>query len=144
MSMTSSLTISFLTFLVIVSLAGCGSGGGSVPSAGSSADSGSGSGPSTSNPPASGSGGGATTTGIAKLSWDAPRNTDGTPFKGIAGFKVYYGTSPGTYSSSVNVGMTTSYSVNGLAPGTYYFTVTDYDSAGNESGNSNEISKTVL
>jgi hypothetical protein len=144
MSMIRSLSISFLTFLVIVSLAGCGSGGGSVSSAGGSAGSGSGSGSSSSNPPAGGSGGGATTTGVAKLSWNAPTNADGTPVTGIAGFKVHYGTSPGTYSSSVNVGMTTSYSVNGLAPGTYYFTVTDYDSTGNESGYSNEASKIVL
>ena len=86
-------------------------------------------------------GGGTTPTGVAKLSWAAPTNADGTPFTDIAGFKVYYGTSPGTYSSSINVGMTTSYSVNGLAPGTYYFTVTTCDSSGNESGFSNEAAK---
>ena len=130
MSTIKSLSVSFLSFLVIVSLAGCGSGGGSAASA--------------DNPAASGSGGGVAPTGVAKLSWAAPTNSDGTPFTGFAGFKVYYGMSPGTYSNSINVGMTTSYSVNGLAPGTYYFTVTIFDSSGNESSFSNEASKTVL
>jgi hypothetical protein len=130
MSTIKSLSVSFLSFLVIVFLAGCGSGGGSAASA--------------DNPATSGSGGGTVTTGVAKLSWGAPTNADGTPFTGIAGFKIYYGTSPGTYSSSLNVGMTTSYSIEGLAPGTYYFTVTACDSSGNESSYSNEASKTIL
>jgi hypothetical protein len=118
-----------LLCLMIVALAGCGSGGGSATSAGNSLPSGSDTG--------SGGGATATATGVAKLSWNPPQS-------GAAiGFKVYYGTSPGTYSSSVNVGMTSSYTVNGLAPGTYYFVVTAVDSSGNESGYSNEASKTI-
>lgn len=124
------LSTSFFSILFIVSLAGCGSGGGSASLAG--------------NPGVSGSGEVTTTTGVATLSWNSPANSDGATFKSFAGFKVYYGTKPGTYSNSLYVGMTTSYSFNGLAPGTYYFAVTTCDSSGNESDFSNEASKTIL
>jgi len=61
----------------------------------------------------------------------------------VAGYKLYYGTSSRNYSNNINVGMVTSYTVSGLAPGTYYFTVTAYDASGNESGFSNEAIKTI-
>jgi len=160
MSTIKSLSVSLLSFLVIVPLAGCGSGVGSASSAGTHEVSGSGSAASTGNTEVSGSGSASSTgntevsgsgsvgvitpKGVATLSWAAPKNADGVPFTGIAGFKVYYGTSPGTYGNSINVGMTTSHSVNSLAPGTYYFAVTTCDSSGNESGFSNEASKTIL
>jgi hypothetical protein len=51
--------------------------------------------------------------------------------------------SSGTYSDVVDAGMTTSYTISGLAPGTYYFAVRAYDASGNESGYSNEASKTI-
>jgi hypothetical protein len=154
MTTIKSLSISFLSFLVIVSLAGCGSGGGSVPSAGNGSDGGSvpsagnasggGSVPSAGNPPASGSGG-ATPPGVAKLSWTAPTTyTNGTPITGLPGYNLCYGTSPGTYTSTIDAGMATSYTVDGLAPGTYYFTVKAYDSFGNESSYSNEARKIVI
>ncbi|MFO0754220.1 MAG: fibronectin type III domain-containing protein [Thermodesulfovibrionales bacterium] len=76
------------------------------------------------------------------LSWDAPTtNTDGSPLNDLAGYKVYYGTAPGSYSPPVTVGNVTSYTISGLSGGTYYFTVTAYDTAGNESSYSNEVSK---
>lgn len=138
-----------LSFLVLVSQTGCGSGGGSTPSAGSSVVTGgagaSGSGTAatggtaatdgTASTAGSGSAGATAPAGVAKLSW--------TPTVGVAGFKVYYGTSPRSYANSIDVGMVSSYSVNGLAPGTYYFAVTAYDSAGNESVFSSEVSKTI-
>ncbi|RII27087.1 MAG: hypothetical protein CXR31_07480 [Geobacter sp.] len=77
------------------------------------------------------------------LAWDPPVNADGTPFTGVAGYHLYFGTSSGTYSQSVNAGNVTSYTISNLAEGaTYYFAVTDYDAAGNESAYSNEVSKT--
>ncbi len=74
----------------------------------------------------------------AVLTWDAPTNTTG-----VAGFKVYYGTASKTYTNVDNAGNVTSYTVNGLAPGAYYFATTAYDTSGNESGSSNEVSITV-
>ena len=86
-----------------------------------------------------------TTTGSATLSWAAPAtNTDGTALTDLAGYKVYYGTSSGNYTTVVNIGNVLSYTVNNLASGhTYYFAVTAYDSTGLESGYSAEASKTL-
>lgn len=88
-----------------------------------------------------GSGGG---TENATLSWDAPTtNTDGTDLTDLAGYKIYYGTSPGTYDSVIDTGDVTTYKITDLTPATYYFVVTAYDKGGNESAYSNEVSKTV-
>jgi len=83
--------------------------------------------------------------GDATLSWDAPTtNEDGTPLTDLAGYKVYYGTSSGNYSQSIDVGNVTTYVVNNLTEGlTYYFTATAYDILANESKYSNEVSKTI-
>ena len=80
----------------------------------------------------------ATSNGTAQLSWDPSISTD------VAGYKVYVGTASGNYSSSISVGIVTSYTVTNLGVGnTYYFAVTDYDSSGLESGFSNEVSKSI-
>jgi hypothetical protein len=69
------------------------------------------------------------------LAWNANTETD------LQAYKVYQGTASGTYSSNSNVGNTTSCTISGLETGkTYYFSVTALDSAGNESGHSNEVS----
>lgn len=82
--------------------------------------------------------------GSTTLSWDAPTtNTDGTPLTDLAGYKIHYGTSSGNYTKMIDVGNVTTYVVSNLVPGTYYFTVTTYDTAGFESSYSNEISKTA-
>jgi fibronectin type 3 domain-containing protein len=64
----------------------------------------------------------------------------------VAGYRVYWGSSSGSYSQAlgagINTGSTTSYTVTGLTVGrTYYFAVTAYDAAGNESAFSGEVSK---
>jgi hypothetical protein len=86
--------------------------------------------------------------GTATLSWNAPTtNADGSPLTDLAGYKVYYGSVSIAYTQTVDVGMTgspsaPSYVINNLADGnTYYFAVTAYDSSGNESGYSGEVSK---
>ena len=62
---------------------------------------------------------------------------------GIAGYRVHYGTSSGSYPQIFNVGSTTTVTVSGLIPGqTYYFVVTDYNTVGLESLPSNEVSFT--
>lgn len=83
-------------------------------------------------------------TGTATLAWSAPTtNADGTPLTGLAGYKVYYGTTPGVYTSIV-VGDVSSYQVVGLSNGqTYYFTVTAYDTYGIESDFAPVVSKLV-
>ena len=88
----------------------------------------------------------AVATGSATLTWLPPTtNTNGTPLTNLAGFKVYWGTSPGNYTSSVTVmnpGLAT-YVVGSLTPNTYYFTVTALNSSGAESVFSNAASKTI-
>ncbi|MDZ7366230.1 MAG: fibronectin type III domain-containing protein [candidate division KSB1 bacterium] len=76
--------------------------------------------------------------GSLKASWNANTEPD------LAGYKIYYGESSGNYTSSINVGKVTQYTVNQLKDGVvYYFAVTAYDSAGNESGYSLEVSAKV-
>jgi hypothetical protein len=78
----------------------------------------------------------------ATLSWTAPgASTDGSTQTDLSGYNVYYGTSSGTYGVPINVGNVTSYTLNGLGTGTYYFAVTAYNTSGIESGFSNEVSK---
>lgn len=69
---------------------------------------------------------------------------DPNPEPDVAGYKIYYGTSPGSYTDSVNAGNITSLVISGLQAGlTYYFAAVAYDSSGNESGFSNEITYAV-
>ncbi|MGA2260075.1 MAG: dockerin type I domain-containing protein [Acidobacteriota bacterium] len=72
-----------------------------------------------------------------KLAWDPNSESD------LAGYKVYYGKAPGVYGAPISLGTQTTYTVTGLAPGTYYFAVTAYNTTGLESGFSNEVSTTV-
>ena len=84
--------------------------------------------------------------GSATLTWDAPTiNRDGTPLTDLAAYKIYWGTTPGSYPSSVridNPGITT-YVVENLAPGTYEFVSTAINSQGEESRFSNTATFTV-
>ena len=84
--------------------------------------------------------------GVATLSWVAPtQRTDGTPLTNLAGFRVYYGTSSGSYPNSVSVTNPnlTSYALDALPAGTYYFVTTAFDATGNESAYSTPVSKTI-
>jgi hypothetical protein len=72
-----------------------------------------------------------------KLAWDANAEPD------LAGYKVYTGTASRAYGAPASLGKITSYSSPTLAPGTYYFAVTAYNSSGAESGFSNEVVTTV-
>ncbi|MBE0427920.1 MAG: DUF1566 domain-containing protein [Nitrospirae bacterium] len=83
--------------------------------------------------------------GHAALLWEPPtKNEDGTQLTDLAGYKIYYGTSSGNYSRSIDVGDVTTYTVDNLTDGlTYYFTSTAYDTSGNESKYSNEVSKAM-
>ncbi|WDT78943.1 MAG: fibronectin type III domain-containing protein [Candidatus Manganitrophus sp.] len=76
--------------------------------------------------------------GDAILSWTPNTDSD------LAGYKVYYGTVSRRYGAPITVGNQTAYTVTGLGLGTYYFVLSAYDAAGNESAFSNEISKTFF
>jgi hypothetical protein len=73
--------------------------------------------------------------GTVSLAWDSVADTD------LAGYRIYYGTSPGVYTQSVDVGNVTQTTISGLTDcANYYFGVKAYDTAANESTNySNEI-----
>jgi fibronectin type III domain protein len=62
----------------------------------------------------------------------------------FAGYRLYYGTSPGAYTQRIEVGNSTSISVSNLTDGQrYFFAVTAYNTSGAESPPSNKISYTV-
>ncbi|MGQ0809981.1 MAG: hypothetical protein ACT4OO_01995 [Nitrospiraceae bacterium] len=65
----------------------------------------------------------------------------------MAGYKVYVGTAPGSYNypgSPFVLGRVTSFTLNSLSVGqTYYFALSAYDSVGNESSLSVEVSKSI-
>jgi len=72
------------------------------------------------------------------LAWDANTEPD------LAGYKVHYGTASGSYTVHIDVHNVTTYTVTGLTAGqTYYFVVTAYNAANNESGYSNQVSYSV-
>lgn len=84
--------------------------------------------------------------GAATLSWSAPtQNTDGSSLTNLSGYRIYYGTSSGalTHTIQVSNASISSYVVENLTPATYYFAVKAVTSAGAESGLSNVASKTV-
>jgi hypothetical protein len=89
---------------------------------------------------------GSTTTGSASLSWTPPtRNTDGTTLTNLAGYKISYGTSSTSLSKTVtiaNAGIS-SYVVDGLTSGTWYFSIKAYTSVGTESAASPVASKAI-
>lgn len=76
--------------------------------------------------------------GQVSLAWDpvdAPN---------LAGYRLYYGQTPSNYTTSIDVGLPTTATVSGLTAGqTYYFVVTAYDTAGEESGASNTATVTL-
>jgi hypothetical protein len=71
------------------------------------------------------------------LAWDPSVSPN------IAGYKVYFGNSSGTYGTPITAGNQTTYTVTGLTSGTYYFAVTAVDAQGNESDFSNEVSQII-
>lgn len=86
----------------------------------------------------------AATSGTIGLAWDAvTAYADGSPLTDLAGYKVYYGTAPGSYSSSIDVGKVTTYTISNLPSGVYYVVVTVRNLSGKESGFSNEVSKSI-
>jgi hypothetical protein len=88
----------------------------------------------------------AVATGSATISWTPPTtNTDGSPLTNLSGYRVYWGTTAGSYPNSETLpspGLT-SHVVTSLVPGTYFFVVTAVNSLGGESAFSEPASKTI-
>jgi Fibronectin type III domain len=84
--------------------------------------------------------------GSAKLSWIPPTsNSDGSKLTALAGYKIYYGTSPQYLQRTIDTKdpSVTDYTIENLPPYTYYFVITAYTADGTESSRSNIVSKTV-
>lgn len=84
--------------------------------------------------------------GAASLSWEPPTtNTDGSALTDLAGYRIVYGVSATQLTQMIQVGNpgTSSYVIDYLAPGTYYFAVRAYTSRGAESVDSNVMPKVV-
>jgi hypothetical protein len=85
-------------------------------------------------------------TGSATVFWTAPtQNTNGTPLTDLAGYTIYYGTSPSALTQTIQLAnpSATSYMVGALSAGTYYFAVAAYTAAGTQSTRSSAGSKTI-
>jgi hypothetical protein len=84
--------------------------------------------------------------GAASLTWLPPtQNTDGTSLTNLAGYRIVYGAAAAQLTQTIQVasaGMS-SYVVENLAPGTYYFAIRAYTSTGAESADSNVVQKVV-
>lgn len=90
--------------------------------------------------------------------WNPPTtNTDGTQLVDLAGYKLYWRTASGSYSQSQSMNISVCSAcpdpvgteveigcIGGLTPGTtYYIVATAYNTSGNESDYSNEVTKTI-
>lgn len=84
--------------------------------------------------------------GSATLAWQPPtQNTDGSALTNLKGYKIHYGTAPGSYEQTVtldNAGVS-SYVIENLAPGTYFFAISALSTNGAESDLSPEASKSI-
>jgi len=94
-----------------------------------------------------GSGGTTTSsTGSATVTWTPPTvNTNGSTLTNLAGYTISYGPSASQLTTNVkvaNAGLS-SYVIDNLPAGTYYFGVKAYSSAGQTSTVSNVVSKTI-
>jgi len=84
--------------------------------------------------------------GVVTLRWDPPSvRADGSALTDLAGYKVYWGTTSGEYDESAEITSpaATSYVIEGLGRGTYYFSTTAVSAKGLESESSNETSVTI-
>jgi c-di-GMP-binding flagellar brake protein YcgR len=74
-----------------------------------------------------------------KLTWQPPADNGGLP---VSGYIIYYGVSPGNYTTNITVDNVTTYTITSLTNGQrYYFAVSAINAVG-ESEKSNEASAT--
>jgi len=88
----------------------------------------------------------AVASGRATLSWTAPtQNTDGSSLTDLSGYKIRYGRSAGDLTQSVSITnpSISTYVIENLSTGGWFFAVTAVNGAGMESAFSNVASKTI-
>ena len=122
--------------LILTLLSGCG-GGEDEPAAAAPT-------PAPSPPPAAAAApppAATTGTRAVTLTWAAPTQYEnGSPFLNLAGYRIFYGNAPGSYSRLVEIAPgTTTHNVLNLASTTYYFSISAYNHEGVESTLSNEV-----
>lgn len=86
------------------------------------------------------------TLGSVTLNWTAPtQNEDGSDLTDLAGYKIYWGSTPGSYPNSITINDpdATTYIVNNLELGTYEFVATSFNTSNVESAYSNPATKVV-
>jgi hypothetical protein len=119
-------------------MAGCGGGSGGSPSS-SGGTTVTPPPPTTPTPPPA-------VTGSADLTWTAPtRNEDGSALTNLSGYRIRYGASADALTLSLEVpsAATTTARIDGLAAGTWYFTVASYTNTGVESAPAGPVWKSV-
>jgi hypothetical protein len=85
-------------------------------------------------------------TGTATLSWEPPRrNVDGSAIGNLAGYFIHYGKSPTNLNVTIKIPdpYVTTYRVDRLGPGTYYFRIVAFTATGIRSDASPTVSKTI-
>ena len=88
----------------------------------------------------------APTEGTATLSWAAPtQNTDGTSITNLTGYTIAYGTSASALTQTVTVSgaSATTYTVQNLVAGTWYFAISAVETGGISSALSSVVSTTI-
>jgi hypothetical protein len=83
----------------------------------------------------------------ATLEWTAPTTqTNGAQLADLAGYRIHYGKSAQALDQTIEIrnASISTYVVEGLAPGTYYFAVTAFNSRNLESERSNAGKKDIL
>lgn len=84
--------------------------------------------------------------GSARLSWYAPTSrTDGSPLTDLAGFEIYYSESQMLTSREIRIANPSAitWTITGLTPGTWYFSMTAVDAAGRKSDWSQTVTKRI-
>ena len=84
-------------------------------------------------------------TGSATLSWTPPtQRMDGSALTSISGYKLYYGRNADNLEQIINAGSgVTSYFIDNLEQGTWYFAVSALDGAGTEGATTATVSKII-
>lgn len=139
MNSWTTITRTAAIFITILLLTACGGGGGGESGGG-------GAGGTGTSEPGNGGGSAKSSYGTATLSWLPPtEKTDGSALT-LTGYKIYYGTEVGNYTTVINIdnpGLAT-YVIDNLPAGnTYYFVITAIDADGIESSYSTVGSKTI-
>lgn len=83
----------------------------------------------------------------ATLEWTAPTTqTNGATLADLAGYRIHYGQSTNALTQTIEIRnpSVSTYVIEGLAPGTYYFAVTAFSSRNLESERSNAGMKEIL